>query len=338
MLAEKCWIGLLLAACATQPVEPPSAPQPAKEPVRESETRSIEVAIDPARLIRDVASFAKPRPPKSAEHRRLQKTLGERLVELGFEIERHDYGSGTNVIGRRRGSASSRDSVVVSAHYDHIPRCSGADDNASGLAAALEIARVLAPASFERTLEIAFWDEEEVGLIGSRAYASRARDRQERIRVAFSLDAIGYASSEPGSQRVPPGFAAALPGPARELEARDHRGDFIAVLANTDASAAVGTFARHARASGLPFLSLELTLLQALAFPDVFRSDHASFWQNGYAAILLSDTGDFRNPGYHCLAGRDSPSTLDHAFLERVTRATALTVADLLGEPSSTRP
>jgi Zn-dependent M28 family amino/carboxypeptidase len=256
----------------------------------------------------------------------LQRTLADRLTELGFDVERHAYGSGTNVIGRR---GTAREAVLVSAHYDHIPRCAGADDNASGVAAALEIARLLAPKSFEHSLVVAFWDEEELGLIGSRAYANRARDRGEPIRVAFSLDAIGYASDEPGSQRVPEGFEAALPQHAARLEDRGRKGDFIAVLANTDASFAVAVLSRHAQSIGLPLLSLELSLLQALAFPHVFRSDHASFWQNGYPAVLASDTGDFRNPGYHCLERPDRAATLSYEFLERVTQAMALTVAEL---------
>ena len=92
MRAHKSWIGLVLAACASQPAPPRSAPPPPNEPARESEPRSIEVAIEPARLASDVASFAKPRPPKSAQHRRLQKILAERLAELGFEIERRALG------------------------------------------------------------------------------------------------------------------------------------------------------------------------------------------------------------------------------------------------------
>jgi hypothetical protein len=114
------------------------------------------------------------------------------------------------------------------------------------------------------------------------------------------------------------------------LKARSYAGDFVALLANTDASRAAASFRRHADAIGLPVLSAELSLLEAFAFPDVFRSDHASFWQNGYPALLLSDSGEFRNPGYHCGKRADSPATLDYEFLERVTAATALAAAELL--------
>src|SRR5690606_14569706 len=128
----------------------------------------------------------------------IRELLGQRLEELGLSVERQDYGSGVNVVGTRPGQSAEQ--VIVSAHYDHIPGCRGADDNASGMAAALEIARVLGPGPFERALVIAFWDEEETGLFGSRAYANRARDRGDRIRLAISLDAIGFANRAPGSQ------------------------------------------------------------------------------------------------------------------------------------------
>ncbi len=330
MIAPRLLVAFALAACATREPAPAAKPLPAASAPPESPTPAPRagLSVDRARLEADVARFAKFRPPGSAEHRRLRRALFERLTELDFAVEEHAYGTGTNVIGRA--PAEREESVVVSAHYDHVARCAGADDNASGVAAALEIARLLREKRSGRALVIAFWDEEERGLLGSAAYADRARDRREQIHVAFSLDAIGYASTEPGSQRVPDGFEAALPEQARLLEARGRRGDFIALLANTDASSAVRVFARHARASALPLLSLELSLFRAMAFPDVFRSDHASFWRNGYPAILLSDTADFRNPAYHCGQRPDRPETLDYDFLARVTRATALTVSELL--------
>src|SRR5690606_6446465 len=104
----------------------------------------------------------------------VQDLCADRLTELGYEVTLHNYGSGVNVIGRRPGATAPDEIVMVGAHYDHIDDCRGADDNASGVAAALEIARVLATVETQRTTMIACWDQEELGLIGSEAFVTAA--------------------------------------------------------------------------------------------------------------------------------------------------------------------
>src|SRR5690606_20146741 len=131
--------------------------------------------VEAARYQADLEAIAMPREPESAHWQAVQDLCAERLEGLGFTVERHAYATGVNVIGVREGTSEPQRRVLVGAHYDHIAGCAGADDNASGVAGALEAARVLAMASFPRTLVVACWDEEERGLIGSRAYAERAR-------------------------------------------------------------------------------------------------------------------------------------------------------------------
>ena len=133
-------------------------------------------SVEQKRIERDVQAFALVRPPGSAGWRRVQQLIAKRLTDLGFELERHAYGTGTNLIGTLRGSNDEQ--VIASAHYDHIEHCAGADDNASGVAAVLELSRLLAGTARGRTLRVAFWDEEERGLLGSRAFAQRARKLQ----------------------------------------------------------------------------------------------------------------------------------------------------------------
>jgi Zn-dependent M28 family amino/carboxypeptidase len=217
----------------------------------------------------------------------------------------------------------------VSAHYDHLERCAGADDNASGVAAALEVARLLNSAPLARQLVIALWDEEERGLIGSRAFATEARQRADRIALMISFDAIGVRHREPGSQRLPQGFDAMFPAATRELERRGRAGDFIGVLGNLAADGAAASFEKQAQRIGLPTLRISLSPMEALALPDALRSDHASFWLNGYPALLLTDTADFRNPRYHCGGGPDDPNTLDYDFIAEISRATAETILDI---------
>jgi Zn-dependent M28 family amino/carboxypeptidase len=159
----------------------------------------------PARLQSDVVLIAEPRPPGSTHWQAIQDLCADRFQQYGFEVERHQYATGVNVIGKRAGSTTPGEQVIISAHYDHIPDCPGADDNASGVAAVLETARVLAGAAFDRTLVLACWDEEEDGLIGSEAYATRAAQNNETIVSMVSLEMIGYRSDS-NSQTTPAGF------------------------------------------------------------------------------------------------------------------------------------
>jgi Zn-dependent M28 family amino/carboxypeptidase len=258
----------------------------------------------------------------------VRSLLRQRLGELGFQVEEHAYGSGTNVVGTLPGKSAEQ--VIVSAHYDHIERCAGADDNASGMAAALELARALSRRARVRPLVLAFWDEEERGLKGSLAYANRSRARKEPIAISLSFDAIGVARRAEHSQQVPAGFATLLPEQAALLAARGYRGDFIALVANPSAGAFSMRLASFASELGLPTINLEVSALQAAFVPDLFRSDHAAFWFADYPGLLLTDTAELRNPSYHCLHGSDVPATLDYEFLTRVTSSATAAVAEAL--------
>jgi Zn-dependent M28 family amino/carboxypeptidase len=287
--------------------------------------------VDRDRLERTLRSVARPRPPGSAHWKRVQALCADELKHAGYVVERHAYGTGVNVLGTRAGKHEQPAQVVVSAHYDHIRGCDGADDNASGVAALLEVARVLAEARFQRSLVIACWDEEERGLLGSRAYGERAKARGERIDAAYSLDAVGFASSRPNTQRVPAGFESLFPEHAARLKQRQFAGDFIAVIANGASRNVLESLTRHAKDIGLEMFGVELSSLQSLLLSDAYRSDHASFWAQGYPAVLLTDTANFRNPGYHCGRGPDSVTSIDFEFARKVAHATALSALELLG-------
>lgn len=304
------------------PVEPEPLPLPRPDAV------DLGRSADQKRLEQDVKAIAHPRVPGSAGWRQTQQLIAKRLTDLGFELERHSYGTGTNLIGTLRGT--SRELVIASAHYDHIARCAGADDNASGVAATLELARLLASAPRSRTLGVAFWDEEERGLLGSRAFAQRARQRNEQIALALSFDSVGFARANAHSQRVPSGFERLLPEQAAQLAQREFRGDFIALVAGSSAHLSSALLASYAAPLQLPLLRVDVSPLEAALMPDLFRSDHASFWLSGYPALLLTDTAELRNPGYHCNGVADLPSTLDYVFLTGVTATAVAALAHLL--------
>lgn len=279
----------------------------------------------------DLAFIADIRTPGSPHWLAVQDLCAERLDEYGYEVELYDYGTGVDVVGRRLGKTAPDQQVLVGAHYDHIAGCHGADDNASGLAAALEIARVLALAEYDRTIIVACWDEEEDGLVGSQAFIGALGSNQ--VVIDFNFDMIGVRSDEPGSQSTPPGFELVFADVYAELQAKDFRGDFIAIITSDAAKDHALAHAAAADRIGLPRALLPLPAggETSPAFADLRRSDHAAFWDAGWPAIFITDTGDFRNDHYHCMGGPDEVADLDLDFAADVTRATVEASALALG-------
>lgn len=289
--------------------------------------------VEPQRWSDDLGFIADIRTPGTPHWQAVQDLCADRLAEFGYEVDLQDYGTGVNVVGRRLGKAAPGEHVVIGAHYDHIADCHGADDNASGLAAALEVARVLALAEFDRTVIVGCWDEEELGLIGSEAYVAAAKAAGDQIVAVFNYDMIGYYDEAPGSQTVPPGFDLAFPDAYAELEATMFSGDFIAVVSDAESHAASLAFGAAADRVALRKALLELPAGTESTdlFADLRRSDHAAFWDAGYPALFITDSGEFRNANYHCMAGPDEVSDLTPAFAVDVTRATVEAAAVSLG-------
>jgi Zn-dependent M28 family amino/carboxypeptidase len=272
----------------------------------------------------------------SAHWQVVQDLCADRFEAAGFTVERHDYGTGVNVIGVRMGSATPAERVLIGAHYDHIEGCPGADDNASGVAGVLEAARVLSMASYARTLVVACWDEEERGLIGSEAYAARARAASETIVDYFNFEMIGYKTDEPDTQTVPAGFELLFPAAIAELRANQNRGDFVSVIGDPASMATMDALERHADRIGLPFIAVDVpeSLLSSPLAGDIRRSDHAAFWDEMYPGMLITDTSEFRYRQYHCMDGDDVASNLDAEFASDIVRITVAAAAESLGHPA----
>jgi hypothetical protein len=289
--------------------------------------------VDPAAFEEDINFIADLRTPGTTHWQAVQDLCADRLTEYGYEVALQDYGTGINVVGRRLGATTPEQIVLVGAHYDHIADCLGADDNASGVAATLEIARMLGQAEFDRTVVIACWDEEELGLVGSEAYVAAAVAAKDQIVVNFNFDMIGFRSDADNSQTVPPGFEAVFPEPYAELEAQKFRGDFIAVISHTLAHDQALVYQSAAERIGLASKIIEIPdgLENSELFDDLRRSDHAAFWLAGFPALFITDTGEFRNDHYHCMSGPDEVADLDLDFAVQVTRATVEAGAVTLG-------
>ncbi len=293
---------------------------------------AIADCVEQSRYEEDLKFIAAPRPPGSAHHTAVRELCAKRFAEHGFTVEEHDYGSGVNVIGVLPGASDER--VIVSAHYDSTDAsCPGADDNATGVAGVLESARVMAAASLDKTLVVACWDEEEDGLVGSDAYAGRAKQQGDKIIGVYVYEMLGYVTQEPNTQTLPAGFGIMFPEAAAEVAANDNRGDFIAIIG--DVSMQVGVdlldqYAEHYGAKALQ-LTLEADQKNSPLFGDLRRSDHAPFWERDFPALHMTDTSNFRYSAYHCGSGPDVPENLDHGFSTAVIKATVAAASDLLG-------
>jgi Zn-dependent M28 family amino/carboxypeptidase len=217
---------------------------------------------------------------------------------------------------------TSDEVLVVGAHYDTVYATPGADDNGSGVAALLGIARALAGYKPRRTVRlVAFVNEEPPHFLtetmGSLVYARACHARGDKVVGMISLESIGYYDRTPGSQHFPlPELAALFPD----------RGDFLALVGNPASAGFLQEVATAFRqASAFP--------LETAPFPPevpgVGWSDHWSFWQVGYPAVMATDTAPFRNPHYH--AETDTPDTVSYPDLAEVTRAMIAVVRALAG-------
>ena len=294
------------------------------------------LAVERQRYEDDLKFIAAPRPPGSDHWRAVQERCATRFTALGYVVERQDYGTGVNVLGRKLGLQTPREQVVISAHYDSVADCAGADDNASGVAGLLEAARILAPLTPARTLVLACWDDEEAGTKGSAAYVQVAQQRGDEIVVAYVNEMIGFRSREPNTQQLPSGFAWLFPTETAQIADNGARGDFIAVVHDEHPSGAsqraAQAMAVAAPRAGLALIALQVpTMLKVNPMlNDLRRSDHAPFWGANYPALMITDTANFRNARYHCAAGSDAVDSLDQSFAAAVIEATVASAQVML--------
>lgn len=232
---------------------------------------------------------------------------------LGVQEDPVTYSGQTfpNVIGTLPGTVCPEASIIVGAHYDSASGVPGADDNASGVAAVLEIARLLSAQSFQPSIQFVGFSLEEDGLIGSKQMAVQAGSTHRKIAGVIVLDMIGYTCEEQGCQTYPPGYS----GP--------DIGNFVSVIGNTVSAPLLQTFTA-ASASTVPALPVWPLEVPANGDHDTRGSDHSPFWDWRYQALAIDDTANFRNPNYH--QPSDTLSTLDLSFAADVANATLAAV------------
>ena len=208
-----------------------------------------------------------------------------------------------------------RGRVIVGAHYDAVPGSPGADDNGTALAVLLELARAFSMSPARRSMRLVAFDLEETDRRGSRAYAETFSRRNEELDLMISLEMLGYCDPRPGAQHYPPGLRYLYPD----------RGDFIALIGNFRTLPLLRRLANSMRqAVPCEFLAVPF---RGRILPDTRRSDHASFWDLGFPAIMVTDTANMRNPHYH--QPSDEIETLDLGFLARVCSGLTMALSGL---------
>lgn len=235
--------------------------------------------------------------------------LGVTVNEHHFEVAERRFTNVEVTVPALAAPGTEPECVVVGAHYDTVPGTPGADDNASGVAALIELVRQLGQERLERPLRLVFFPNEEPPFfpnagMGSAAYAAELRRAGVGVHVMISLEMLGYYSDRPKSQRYPPGMSLLYPD----------RANFIGFVSNLASRKRMNEFKRAFIASStFPCASMaapEWTIIVGL-------SDHSSFWKQGYPGLMVTDTAFMRNPHYH--QASDTPDTLDFERFARVT-------------------
>jgi Zn-dependent M28 family amino/carboxypeptidase len=253
--------------------------------------------------------------------------LRDTLKQAGYAATEHTYSTEghavSNIEASLVGSDDSSGPVIVGAHYDSVAGTVGADDNATGVAGVLEIARLLQGSKLRRTVRFVLFVNEEppyfrTDTMGSLVYARQLRRDRIPVSAMISLEMLGFFSDVPGSQKYPPGLGLFYPG----------HGDFIGFVGNQESRYLVRQSIRRFRESA----SFPSEGVAAPAdWPGVGWSDHWSFWQQKYPAIMITDTAMFRYPYYH--TPLDTANRVDFARMARVVNGVRRVVESLAMEP-----
>lgn len=231
----------------------------------------------------------------------------------------YDHGTGRveNIAARMDSTTDPARTYLIGAHYDSVAGTVGADDNASAIAVQLEVARHMAQAEKSPALCLTFvsFALEEPPVfgtrhMGSRVYAKAARKKDETIDGMICLEMVGYTCRNPGCQAYP--FPLMFMGYPKT-------GNFIGIVGNLRSTGFTRSLFRSFEQNpDLPVVSLTVPL-SGFLLPSVRLSDHASFWDQGYKAVMITDTAFYRNPHYH--RPSDTMETLDFSFMANVVKS-----------------
>ena len=314
---------LIVGLVVRQPVFPPSPGGPPR-------------GADPKRLEKHVRFLAEACKPRDVEHpanldkaaayiKEELKAAGGAVSEQVFVFEEFNQknkkvgrGPFRNVIAVFGPETLER--IVVGAHYDAFGEFPAADDNASGTAGLLELARLLGQSPPPLRVELVAYSTEEPPYfatehMGSARHAESLKEKNAAVRAMISLEMIGYFSDEPGSQKYPiPLLRLYYPG----------EGNFITVVGRLQDGALIRKVKKSMQgASPLAVYSIA----GPRAIPGIDYSDQLNYWDRGYPAVMVNDTAFYRNLNYH--TPKDTPERLDYKRMAEVVEGVFAAVGDL---------
>jgi Peptidase family M28 len=248
------------------------------------------------------------------------------LASLGYAVGRQEFFAdgkpvrNIDVVIEPAGRSADPEVIVVGAHYDSVFGSPGANDNGSGVAAVIELARLLRDLDGvgAKRIRLAFFVNEEppyfmTEAMGSLQYGRALARRRERVVAMYSLETIGFYSSEPGSQVYPAPFGLMFPD----------RGDFIAFVGMMGSRALVRETMRSFR-SHTSFPTIGGVAPRFV--PGIAWSDHWAFAEQGFQAVMITDTAPFRYPHYH--RPSDTPDKVDTEKVARVVKGMERVIRD----------
>lgn len=279
--------------------------------------------ISSPRLFKDVEALAFERYSES-QREQVRQYIMEQLQAAGWTPQQQVFENGINLYASRPGTDPEAGTILVAAHYDTVAFSPGADDNATGVATVLEIARLLKNRETVRSLRLAFFDQEESGLWGSIAFSGN-EDLRADLNGVIIVDMIGYACHIPGCQRYPANIPVTPPS---------NKGDFIVVVGDVEHLPLLNAF-NSSKTEAISHKNLDTTSvltipipLKGVLTPNTLRSDHAPFWYQGIGAVLVTDTANLRNPHYH--QPSDLVENLDREFFLGTAQLIVNTTTTLL--------
>lgn len=248
--------------------------------------------------------------------------IEKEFLKTGLEVRKDHFQwegkSYRNIVAEKRGITSPHRVLILGAHYDTVSGSPGADDNSSGVALLLELARNLQTMSLKNTVRLIAFSLEEYDFVGSTHYVVHLRKGGEEILGMISVEMVGFISSK---QNYPSTF---------DPKQYPNVGDFIALIGNEKSKKFVQSVCQSFR-NKVPELPLEYLLVpgNGEGMEEARLSDHCAFWDHGVPALMITDTGFLRNPNYHLAS--DRIETLNFEFMGKVALATFYTVLDLAG-------
>lgn len=279
--------------------------------VRDERTPSMMDVISIENLKAHVRNIHFDRNPydRSLELEQAAQYIRREFLKIGLEVKEdlfHWEGrTYRNISAEKRGTTSPDKVLILGAHYDTVPGSPGADDNSSAIAVLLEVARNIQKVSLGSTLKLVAFALEECGYAGSIHYAERAREGGEKILGMISLEMVGFTGPR---QDYPPYL---------DPKYYPNVGDFIVIIGNERSKELLETVRRSFKTC-IPQLPSEFLLVpgNGEGLEETRLSDHSPFWDQGFSALMVTDTAFLRNPNYHLPS--DTIETLDFEFMKKV--------------------